>query len=151
MEDKPIKKYKLTAGPKFPKWVDERSKDFHLTRISMPPYFSFIHSINAEIDSPSTTSSWWTSTLKPPSCKTLAASMPTLVSLDANITVNPCPASCLAISKPIPLLAPVTTAIVFSDHHLKGNLKVNLCTIVWIMNKMQTEYDMFFSLCLLNT
>jgi hypothetical protein len=60
----------------------------------------------------STTSSWWKITSEYPAALSIStASLPLFSSLAVNITLTPFEASCLHISNPIPLLAPVTTAI----------------------------------------
>ncbi len=68
----------------------------------------------------------WKATLVSPSAfKALRAFFPRPSSRAVSTTLSPCLANWRAISNPIPLLAPVTTATVSSDHHLNSSTHPN--------------------------
>ena len=87
------------------------SKDV-FTNMSSFPKWVLMKSAKEEMVVGSITSSWWKTTSEHPAASSFSiASLPLLTSLAVKTTLIPFVANCLHISNPIPLLAPVTTAI----------------------------------------
>lgn len=78
------------------------------------------------------TSSWWNTTLKrPDSCSNLVASIPLFSSLAVNTTVAPPLASWRTVSRPMPLLAPVTTAYLWRLNHTTELINISSFSIIF--------------------
>ena len=85
------------------------------------PNWVLMKSTKEEMLTGSVTSSWWKTTSEYPAALSLStASLPLLTSRADNTTLTPFEANCWHIPYPIPLLAPVTTAI------LGGRLKLKI-------------------------
>ena len=91
------------------------------TKMSVPPYVCWSQWANLVAESSLQTSRGWKAMrFDPTSCfNDSTALFPRVSSRAVMMVVKPLCASWRAISYPIPLLAPVTTATVSLDHHLK--------------------------------
>ena len=82
------------------------------TNMSSFPTWVLMKFAKEEMLAGAVTSSWWKITWEYPAALSFStASLPLFTSLAVNITFTPFEASCLHISNPNPLLAPVTTVI----------------------------------------
>ena len=92
-----------------------------LTRMSRAWKLAVNQAAKALMETGSATSRRRNRTWSPSFRSVSTACSPLASSLAVNITVSSDCANRLTRANPIPLLAPVTTATVFLDHHLHGN------------------------------
>lgn len=92
----------------------------------------------------SCTSSWWNSTFgKPRPWSNDMASVPLFSFLAVNKTVTPAAASCLTVSNPIPLFAPVTTAYLklIKKHKKKKRFLKDLMKLFKNHSNLSVDWD----------